>query len=131
MTTRKLFQPIMGMIAVATVTLVGADRIGACVTCTSDQDCETGGDWQSCSIQATPLALVEWFGSDVVCNMVGSCNDFALVTPASLSPAGTVLTDDTVVDVDGATELAGCSDNVVRHAPMQVSATGFAAGLAP
>lgn len=33
--------------------------------------------------------------------------------------------------VDGATELAGGSDNVVRHAPMQVAITGFAAGLAP
>ena len=131
MTTRKLLQAIMGMIAVATVILLGADRIEACVTCTSDQDCETGGDWQSCSIEATPLALVEWFGNDMVCNMEGSCNDFALVTPSSLSPAGTVLTDDAVIDVDGATELAGCSDNVVRHPPMQVSTTGFAARLAP
>lgn len=39
--------------------------------------------------------------------------------------------DDAVIDVDGTTELAGCSDNVVRHAPMQVSSTGFAVGLAP
>lgn len=34
------------------------------------------------------------------------------------------------MDMDGATELAGYSDNVVQHAPMQVSATGFAVGLA-
>lgn len=131
MTTRKLFQATMGMIAAATVILVGAERLGACVTCTSDQNCESGGDWAKCEIEPTPLHLVDWYGGDLVCNMVGYCNDFAVVTPSSLSPAGTVLTDEAVIDVDGATELAGCSDNVVRHAPMQVSTTGFAAGLAP
>lgn len=131
MTTRKLFQATMGMIAAATVILVGAERIGACVTCTSDQDCETGGGWEECRISETPPALLEWFGNDMVCNMHGYCNDFALVTPSSLSPAGTVLADDAVIDVDGGTELAGCSDNIVRHAPIPVSATGFAAQLAP
>lgn len=61
----------------------------------------------------------------------GACNDFALVTPSSLSPAGTVLTDHTIVDADGATVLAGCSDNIVRHSPVPVSETGFSAALAP
>ncbi len=131
MTTKELFQTSMGMIAAVAVIFVGAERIGACVTCTSDQQCEAGGSWSSCITQETPEDLLDWFGHDLVCNMKGRCDDFALVTPSSLSPAGTVLTDDAVIDVDGATELAGCSDNVVRHAPVPVSATGFAARLAP
>lgn len=55
------------------------------------------------------------------CNEVGSCNDFAAIRPGDLSPAGTVLTDKVVIDTDGTTVLAGCSDNIVRHSPNPVA----------
>ena len=52
-----------------------------------------------------------------VTSIVSIATDVSLI---STMPAGTVLTDKAVIDTDGITVLAGCSDNVVRHSPRSV-----------
>ena len=63
------------------------------------------------------------YDSKLWCNMVGKCNELAAIAPGELSPAGTVLTDEVVIDVDGLTALAGCTENIVQHSPVSGAQT--------
>ena len=121
MKTKKLFLSIAGVVVAMAVATFTADSASACVTCTSEQTCtqETTpftGDWAKCVIFE-----YDWDGDgemELWCNMRGKCNELAVIAPGDLSPAGTVLTDEVVLDVDGTTELAGCTDNIVQHSPV-------------
>ena len=129
MKTKKLFLYILGVIAAVVAASATADSAGAaCATCTVEQECEKGGDWDHCHIFWAIFPGEE--EEEQWCNMHGFCAaTFAAISPGDLSPAGTVLTDKVVIDTDGTTVLAGCSDNVVRHSPDPVQPTF--AGSAP
>jgi len=116
MKTKKLFLYVLGVIVAVAMVSATAERADAsCASWTSSQNCISGGSAQYCAIFFAVFPGEE--EEEQWCNEVGSCNDFAAISPGDLSPAGTVLTDKVVIDTDGTTVLAGCSDNIVRHSP--------------
>ena len=120
MKTKKLFLYVLGVfVVVAMVSATAGSAAAACASCTSSQNCISGGSAQYCAIFFAVFPGEE--EEQQWCNENGSCNDFAAIGPGDLSPAGTVLTDKVVIDTDGTTMLAGCSDNIVRHSPNPVA----------